>query len=114
MLAGVLCERICYDILSKQKIRVGEKENLSSEQIECLFEINLFHLISLLNKWGLIKDETKAEMIELNNTRNRYGHPKKAGNTLRQDALEMFKRITNVLRNEFEMEAIPMKKVTDL
>lgn len=109
VLTGVLCERICYDILSNQKIRIGENEYLSPEQIECLFEMNLFYLISLLNKWELIKDETKDEMIEVNNQRNRYVHPKKKGNTLRQEALGMLKKITKVLKNEFEMEAIPIR-----
>ena len=66
VLAGVLCERMCYDILSKQRISINEN-NLSEEQISCLYKINLFDLINLLHSWNLIKDDTKREMIEINN-----------------------------------------------
>jgi len=112
VLAGVLCERICYDILAKQKIQVGKNENLSPEQIGCLFEMNLHDLIALLHKWELITKKTRKEMIEINNKRNQYVHPKKADENLVKDALTMFRRITKVLRNEFEMEALPMMRVT--
>ena len=113
VLAGVLCERICYDILAKQKIQVGKNENLSPEQIGCLYEMNLIHLISLLHEWGMIKEKTMKEMREINNTRNRYVHPKKADGNLGKDALTMFRRVTKVLRNEFEMEPMPIKRGTD-
>ena len=112
VLAGVLCERICYDILAKQNIQVGKNKNLSPEQIGCLYEMNLSYLITLLHKWGLIKEKTKKEMYNLNMTRNQYVHPKKADKNLEKDALIMFKRITKVLSNEFEMEAMPMTRIT--
>ena len=106
VLAGVVCERICYDILAKQNIQVGEKKHLSPEQIGCLYEMNLARLIDLLHEWGLIKEKTKNEMFKIKDTRNRYVHPKKADENLEKEALTMFKRITKVLKNEFEMESI--------
>jgi hypothetical protein len=106
VLAGVLNERICYDILAKQNIQVGKNMHLSPEQIGCLYEMNLAYLINLLHEWRLIKERTKKEMFEINTTRNRYVHPKEADKNLEKDALTMFKRITRVLKNEFEMEAI--------
>jgi len=109
VLAGVVCERICYDILAKQNIQVGEKR-LSPKQIGRLYEMNLVRLIELLHEWGLIKEKTKKEMFQINNTRNRYVHPKKADKNLEKDALTMFERITKVLKNEFEMEAIPRRE----
>jgi len=107
VLAGVLCERICYDILSKQKIMIEEYKPLSEEQIECLFEMNLFDLISLLRSWNLIKEETKSEMIEINNKRNQYVHPKKGGLNSQKDSLEMIKRVRKILENEFEIKVEP-------
>ena len=74
--------------------------------------MNLIHLITLLHKWGLIKITTKKEMIKINDTRNQYVHPKRADKNVAGDALEMFKRITKVLRNEFEMEAIPVRETS--
>lgn len=111
VLAGVLCERICYDILSKQKIRIAKSEELSQEQIACLFEMNLFDLISLLHSWGLIKGKTKKEMIEINNKRNKYVHPKKGKQNTEQDSLKMIERITKILQNEFEIKVKPMGRV---
>ena len=107
VLAGVLCERICYDLLSKQNIAIKNGETLSQEQIACLFEMNLFDLISLLHSWGLIKDETKKEMIKINNRRNQYVHPKKGRLNKQQDSLKMIERITNVLQNELEIKVKP-------
>ena len=56
VLAGVLCERICYDILSNQKMTVARKE-LTKDQIACLYKINLVDIIRLLREWDLIKEK---------------------------------------------------------
>lgn len=110
VLAGVVCERICYDILAKQNIQVGKNNHLSPEQIGFLYKMNLVYLIELLHAWGLIKEKTKKEMFQINTTRNRYVHPKKADKNLEKEALTMFKRITKVLKNEFEMESIILRE----
>jgi len=110
VLAGVLCERICYDILAEQEIHIGEMKKLSIEQIECMFEMNLHYLISLLHTWGLIKEKTKIEMLKVNIKRNQYVHPKKSDKNMAKDALLMLKRITKILRNEFEVNAMPMRR----
>lgn len=100
VLSGVLCERICYDILTTQEIRLGKNEPLSQEQIAQLFEMNLYDLIILLHKWNLIKEPTKNEMIKVNNKRNEYVHPKKSKLNDKKDTLEMIERITRILKNE--------------
>ena len=79
---------------------------MSEEQIACLYEMNLFHVISLLKEWDLIKEETRREMIEVNNKRNQYVHPKSKLNA-RKDSLEMMRRITKILVNEFETKVEP-------
>lgn len=106
VLSGVLCERICYDILSKKKMSVEDKP-LSQEQIACLFEMNLAYLFQLLYNWGLIKKETKEEMWKINQKRNEYVHPKKSKPNAQKDALEMIQRITKILVNEFEVKVEP-------
>ncbi len=111
VLAGVLCERICYDILSNSKIKVNKNE-LSEEQIDCLYKINLFDIITLLREWKLIKEETRKEMIEINNKRNQYVHPSKRKPQAPIDSLEMIKRITKILANEFEIRSQPTGEVT--
>lgn len=113
VLAGVLCERICYDILSNLKIKVKENE-LSEEQIACLYKINLFDIITLLREWELIREETRKEMIEINNKRNQYVHPSKEKTEAPKDSLEMIKRITKILANEFEIRPKLTGKVTPL
>ena len=103
VLSGVLSERICYDILSQQIIIIGGKEKLSEDQISSLFKMNLFDIIQLLSKWGLIKEETKSEMIEINNKRNSYVHPSKTASVEAQkDSKEMILRISRILENEFK------------
>jgi len=110
VLSGVLCERICYDVLSEKKMSLDDKP-LSQEQIACLFEMNLAYLFQLLHKWGLIKKETQEEMWKVNQKRNEYVHPKKSKPNAQKDALEMIKRITKILVNEFEVKVEPMGKV---
>lgn len=107
VLSGVLCERVCYDVLSKAKIRIEEREVLSEDDITCLYKMNLYDLIMLLEKWKLIKGKTKANMIEINNKRNSYVHPTKS-RTLdaRKDSFDMIRRISGILENEFVVESM--------
>lgn len=101
VMSGVLSERICYDLLSKQKIKLGERD-LSEEQISCLYKMNLLDIIELLAKWDLIKTATRTEMIKINNKRNWYVHPKKSGKLdAKNDSKEMILRISKVLEQEF-------------
>lgn len=99
VLAGVLCERICYDLLSNLDLRVNQAK-LTQEQIAWLFKLNLTDVINLLHEWKLIKDETKEKMHEIKDTRNRYVHPEKSQPNAERDSLEMMKRIGVVLKNE--------------
>jgi hypothetical protein len=102
VMSGILSERICYDLLSRQRIKVGDKEHLSEEQISCLYKMNLYDIIELLAKWGLIKTKTRSEMIEINNKRNRYVHPEKSSKLdAKKDSKEMIIRISKVLEEEF-------------
>lgn len=110
VLSGVLCERICYDVLSSKKMSLDDKP-LSQEQIACLFEMNLAYLFQLLHKWGLIKKETQDEMWKVNQKRNEYVHPKKSKPNAQKDAREMIERITKILVNEFEVKVEPVGKV---
>lgn len=113
VLSGVLCERICYDILCKKKISLEDKP-LSQKQIACLFEMFLRPMFELLHEWGLIKKETKEEMHKINDKRNEYVHPKKTKTEAekQKDALEMMQRITKILVNEFEVKVEPVGSVT--
>lgn len=102
VMSGILSERICYDLLSRQRIKVGDKEHLLEEQISCLYKMNLYDIIELLAKWGLIKTKTRSEMIEINNKRNRYVHPEKSSKLdAKKDSKEMIIRISKVLEEEF-------------
>ncbi len=98
VLAGVLCERICYDILSNLDLKVNQAK-LTRDQITWLFKLNLADVINLY-EWKLVKDETKKKMHEIKDTRNRYVHPEKTQLDAKQDSLEMIKRIGTVLKNE--------------
>jgi hypothetical protein len=107
VLSGVLSERICYDILSKQKIMIKDKECLSDEQISCLFKMNLIDIIKLLAEWSLIKEKTKLEMMKINQKRNSYVHPAKSGSMdVQRDSKEMVRRISKILENEFKVKTL--------
>jgi hypothetical protein len=112
VLSGVLSERICYDILSKQEIILKGKGQLNEEQVCSLYKINLHDIIELLTKWNLIKTSTRIEMIEINNKRNMYVHPSKT-QTLNplKDSKEMIKRISKILINEFEVKSFVGKEL---
>ena len=106
VLSGVLCERICFDILLRKKISV-DGSSLSNEQIASIFDMNLSRLFKLLLGWGLIKKETHDEMNRINDKRNEYVHPTKSITNAQKDALEMIQRITKILVNEFEVKVEP-------
>lgn len=112
VLSGVLSERICYDILSKQEIILKEKGRLSEEQVCSLYKMNLHDIIELLTKWNLIKNSTRSEMIKINNKRNMYVHPSKT-QTLNsvKDSKEMIDRISKILENEFEVKSFVGKEL---
>lgn len=99
VLAGVLCERICYDILSSLDLKVNQAK-LTPGQIAWLFKLNLADVINLLYEWKLVKDETKEKMHQIRDTRSRYIHPEKTQPNAEQDSLEMIKRISTILKNE--------------
>jgi hypothetical protein len=107
VLSGVLSERICYDILSRQEIALTGKGCLTREQIGYLFKINLKDIIELLAKWNLIKEETRIEMIKINEKRNSYVHPTKTAIVAAEkDSKEMITRISKILENEFEVRTM--------
>lgn len=90
--AGVLCERMCHDILEKNSIKAKKKA--------CLGD-----LIRLLSANHLVKTETLAEMKEIRKKRNSYVHPskKKSDSKKEEDALKMIERISKILNNEFRV-----------
>lgn len=106
VLSGVLCERICYDILLKSKININGKP-LSPEQISCLFEMNLSYLLPLLSNWGLINQKSEKLMWKINQKRNEYVHPKKGKTNMQNDALEIIKKVTDILMNELRLMVEP-------
>jgi len=51
-------------------------------------------------------------MFLINEKRNAYVHPKKTNLNAKSDSLEMIKRITNILKAEFEVKVEPTGVVT--
>jgi hypothetical protein len=92
VLSGVLCERICFDILSTQKITLNNRQ-LTEEEISCLYEMNFNKVAELLYMWGLIEKETKDVMHIIYDKRNRYTHPKMKAIKPEQDSLDVLKKI---------------------
>jgi hypothetical protein len=88
---GVLCERMCYDILARKTVEVEDG-------------LGLFALIKILSDKSLVKKETLIEMEAIRKKRNAYVHPKEKITTAEKDAEEMISRITKVLHNEFAMK----------
>ena len=88
---GVLCERMCYDILAKGLIKADEG-------------LGLFALIRLLSENKLVKEETLLEMDSIRKKRNEYVHPKNKITNPEKDAMEMIERVAKVLHNEFAVK----------
>ena len=85
--AGVLCERVCLDILTKNKVKHKK-------------EIKFVKMIEVIRKTKLAKEDTITEMTKIRKMRNKYVHPKMTEVDNQQDALDMVKSIAVVLRNE--------------
>jgi hypothetical protein len=85
---GVLCERMCYDILAKNSVKAKDG-------------LGLFELIKLITENKLAKTETLVEMEAIRKKRNEYVHPEKKITNTERDASEMIERISKVLHNEF-------------
>ena len=88
VMAGVLCEQMCYDILAKNFVKVPEG-------------LCLLDLIELLSKKELAKAETIAEMEAIREKRNEYIHPKDKETNAAQNAAILVERIGKILKNEF-------------
>ena len=100
MLAGTLCERICFDILSMQKLQVNGR-NLTEKQINHLYEKDFSRVNNLLYEWDLIEKETHDEMFKIYEKRIKYVHPKMKDIDPERDSLDMLKKVTKVLVDEF-------------
>jgi len=88
--AGVLCERMCHDIL--------DKHSIAPKKRACLHD-----LITLLSKNNLIKKDSEVEMTEIRKKRNAYVHPRAKKKDVEKDALEMIERTARILKNEFQV-----------
>ena len=104
MLAGTLCERICFDILSLSKIQLDGKD-LTGEQIAHFNELNFRRINRLLFAWNLIEKESKKTMDQIYDKRTSYVHPKMKGIDPEKDSLEVLKKVREVLFNEFVMKS---------
>jgi hypothetical protein len=93
VMAGVLCEQMCYDILEKNSVKVPEGICLSD-------------LITLLSKTNIAKAETIAEMKEIMEKRNEYMHLKVKKTYDSKDAAIIVERIGNILKNEFAIKHV--------
>lgn len=100
MLAGTLCERICFDILSMQKLQVNG-EDLTEEQVSHLYEKDFNRVNKLLYAWGLIEKDTHDEMFNIYQKRIQYVHPKMKGVDPKRDSLDVLKKVIKVLVDEF-------------
>ena len=111
VLGGVLSERICYDILATQSITIGDKGELTQEQISYLFKLNLRDIIEVLAQWKLIKDETRKLMIQVNDKRNSYVHPTKTEKVdAKKDAKEILIKVSEIISKEFPCEIMSKSK----
>jgi hypothetical protein len=87
--AGVLCERMCHDIL--------DKHSVARKKRACL------HDLITLSKKHLKKKDSEVEMIEIMKKRNAYVHPREKKKDVEKDALEMIERTARILKNEFQV-----------
>lgn len=88
--AGVLCERVCLDIL--------EKNRIESKKKACLGD-----LIRLISNNNCAKLESLAEMKKIQKKRNEYVHPKMTALDNKKDAFEMVQSISTILQNELRV-----------
>jgi hypothetical protein len=105
MLAGTLCERICFDILSISKIRLNDKD-LDEEQVAHLYEKDFSRLNKLLFSWGLIEKDSRDEMFAVYQKRISYVHPKMKNIDPKHESLVVLNKVTNVLVREFVMKRL--------
>lgn len=93
VMAGVLCEQMCYDILAKNSVAVPA-------------EFCFLGLINFLSKNKLVKPDTLIEMKEIWKKRNEYVHLRKKENSDAQNAAIMIEKISKILKNEFALKRV--------
>jgi len=93
VLAGVLCERMCHDILARNSIKPKDRSCLND-------------LIRLIEKKKLAKKRTITHMDKIRDKRNSYVHPAKKKRNTEKTALDMIERISKILHYEFHIKDI--------
>jgi len=110
VMAGVLVERICYEKLSENLMKIGEHKLSFEEKRDIVFHLGLSHQIDLIYECGLIKKTTRTAMVEINNLRNNYVHPKNTNADAEKDSKKALKHIKKIMDNEY---AIKTKNIKD-
>ncbi len=88
--AGVLCERICLDILERNKTKPKKKAYLGD-------------LISLISRNNLARKDSLCEMKKIQTKRNEYVHPKMTALDNRKDAFDVVQSISTIMQNELRV-----------
>lgn len=87
--AGVLCERICLDILDRNNTKPQKKR-------ACLGD-----LINQISDNHFAQATSIDEMKKVQKKRNEYVHPKMTALDNKKDALTMVRSISIIMQNEF-------------
>lgn len=100
-ICGTVAERICYDLVDMMEILVFINRVDQSTK-ELLYEMPFRHLLEFLWKVTAFNENDKNLLHKIYDTRNRYVHPKKAGNA-QSDALTTLNQTCRVLENMFSV-----------
>ena len=98
--ASMTAERLCYDFIDLLDIRIGQMM-LTDTQKEELSFLPFSRMISFLLKIGILDDDSKTLLYQINDIRNRHIHPKMKDGE--KDALEIVNLLCHVLESRLSM-----------
>jgi hypothetical protein len=94
VMAGVLCEKMCYDILMRSDVKLGSRP------------LPLTELIQLLTKEKLARKESVDAMQVIRLKKNEYMHSANKDLDSTSDAKLMIEKVTEIMKNEFSLTPI--------
>lgn len=100
-ICGTIAERICFDLVDMMDILVFINK-VDQPTKELLYEMPFRHLLEFLWKVTAFNENDKNQLHRIYDTRNRYVHPKKAGNA-QSDALTTLNQLCKVLESMFSV-----------
>jgi hypothetical protein len=100
-LCGTIAERLCFDYVDMMDFYVHTLK-FSQGAKEAMYDMQFRALLNFLKELTILSEDDHTRLNETYNTRNRYVHPKRAGNAA-TDSLQVLNSLCVVLEHLLSM-----------